>query len=194
MKNKNNELIGIIAEDNSDINTFQTLIRRISKKDKIGIKSFASKGCGKLKKKCKSWAEQLKIKGCTSLIVVHDLDKNDLNELEDELRSILNPCPIKKHFICIPIEELEAWILSDSMAIKSTLNLPSAPKEIMHPEKIKSPKEYLYSVVERVSKGYKFYIHTKHNEKISRISSIKLMKGKCPSFKKFYAFITENYL
>src|SRR5690349_20206340 len=123
------KLIGLIAEDNSDVNSLRILIHRIAGNSKIGVRSFVGNGCGLLRRKCKSWAAQLKDKGCSILILVHDLDRNDFADLLNQLRIAIAPCPIGDYLICIPIEELEAWLLSDSLAIKNTMNLAKAPKD-----------------------------------------------------------------
>jgi len=70
--------VGIIAEDDSDIDSARVLIHRISGNNKIGIRKFIGKGCGKIKRKCHAWANQLNMKGCSTLILIHDLDTNKL--------------------------------------------------------------------------------------------------------------------
>src|SRR5258708_5541457 len=101
------KIIGIIAEDESDVNSARVLIHRIANNDRIKIKHFLGKGCGKLIKKCYTWAQQLHLKGCSYLIVIHDLDNKIHSKLEEKIKLALNPCPIKKHLICTPIKELE---------------------------------------------------------------------------------------
>ena len=102
-----------------------------------------AEGCGRIKRKCHIWADQLKRKRCSLLILVHDLDNNDLEDLKTRIRNALNPCPITVHLICIPVQEFEAWLLSDPNAIKNALHLKKTPRVRWLPETISSPKEHL---------------------------------------------------
>jgi len=184
--------VGLIAEDKSDIESLSILIKRICNTSSINIKGVSANGCGMLRRKCKPWADQLKIKGCEKLVVVHDLDRNDQKTLHANLVNTLNSCPFKSYLICIPVEEIEAWLLADVSAIKKVLNLKVALKEIFHPELVKSPKEHLYRLVEKTSSGEKYFIHTIHNPKIFEFVDIGILAKKCPSFKLLYNFFTKK--
>jgi hypothetical protein len=181
--------IGIIAEDESDYEASRTIVKRIIKNDKIGFRPRTSNGCGRLKRKAFDYAVDLNSRGCDLLLLFHDLDRNNLAELEKELEEKLAKNPISSYFICIPIEEIEAWFLSDPECIKNTLNLKRIPKIKAQPETILSPKEYLCSLVSSYSDREKIYLNTKHNALLSENISIDLMKEKCKSFKKLYDFI-----
>ena len=188
--------VGIIAEDNSDADCAAVLIHRITNNDRIGIRRFVGKGCGKVKRKCYAWSEQLRQRGCSLLVLIHDLDGNDIEDLRTTLNGVLNgvfnPCPITIHLICIPVQELEAWLLSDPNAIKTAMHLNKSPNVKGQPETISSPKEHLGELIYRASKGEKIYIHTKHNPKITEALSISLVQSKCPSFIPFYDFVQSN--
>lgn len=180
--------IGIIAEDYSDVGSVKILIHRISGNSRIGTKKFIGRGCGKIKRKCNAWAYQLKLKGCSALIVIHDLDNNAIANLYKNIETSLSPCPIEKHLICIPVQELEAWLLSDPDAIKRAMKLKKAPKVKGIPEGINSPKEYLGSIILKASDGEKIYMNTVHNESIATALSISKALH-CPSFKPFHHFV-----
>jgi len=181
--------IGIIAEDKSDYEAFKTIIKRIINKNEIGFKPRTSEGCGKLKRKAADYAVDLHNRGCDLLLLFHDLDRNNLIALERELEEKLSNNPIKNYFICIPIEEIEAWFLSDPENIKNTLHLNRTPNIKAMPETIASPKEYLGGLVKQYSDKNKIYLNTKHNNLLSENVSIDLMKVKCQSFAKLYQFI-----
>jgi hypothetical protein len=183
--------IGIIAEDDSDVICLKILIQRIIPSQNICVKKFVGKGCGKIKRKCNAWANQLSLRGCKVLFVVHDLDFNNINDLRLSLKKSLEPSPIKKHLICVPIQEMEAWLLSDPEAIKLSLNLSKAPNVKGRPEEINSPKEYLGEIIAKASNNEKIYINTKHNEKIVCNISIDKIQANCPSFKILYDFVEE---
>jgi hypothetical protein len=191
MKNKS-ICLGIIAEDDSDVECAKVLVRKIAENVRIGIKRFVGKGCGKIKRKCNAWAVQLKNRGCSALILIHDLDKSNLDELERIIRISISPCPIKKYIICIPIQELEAWLLSDPNAITRGLRLRKVPRLPGKPEKIDSPKQYLGNIIYKTSGGEKVYLNTKHNEMIANELSIKIAYDKCPSFSRLHDFVLEN--
>jgi hypothetical protein len=54
-------LVGIIAEDVSDIGVVNALIKKIATK-KYGTKSFVGHGCGRLRNKYRAWAKHSKIR------------------------------------------------------------------------------------------------------------------------------------
>lgn len=182
--------IGIIAEDNSDVDSLKILIKRISNMERIGFKKFAAKGCGKIKRKCLAWANDLKIKGCTHLILVHDLDRNELSKLREKLEDLISPCPISSYLICIPIEEMEAWFLSDPSAISQALKINKININ-NHPQKISSPKEEIGKLVKRASKGEKTYINTKHNSLIASLIDLNKILI-CDSYVPLHKFVIDN--
>src|SRR5208283_889480 len=63
----------------------------------------------KLPDACVDWANQLHLRGCSALLFIHDLDRHKPKRLRSDLVAALSPCPIIKHTIVIPIEEIEAW-------------------------------------------------------------------------------------
>lgn len=184
--------VGIIAEDDSDVDCLRIFIHRIKSNEKIGIKKFVGKGCGKIKRKANMWSEQLLTKGCKSLILVHDLDRNNYDELKRKIEDAINPCPISNHLICIPIQEIETWLLSDAVAIQRSLHLRKKPSVSGILETIDSPKEKIGELVQRCSDKEKIYMNTKHNEMIAKEISFDIVKSRCPSFIELYDFIDKK--
>jgi hypothetical protein len=185
--------VGIIAEDDSDIEVIKHLIHKVSGKDNIAVKKFVGKGCGKINRRCNAWANQLKNRGCGSIILVHDLDRNNLDQLYQRLHAALTPCPLEKHLICIPVTELESWLLSDPEAIRSSLALRNLPKIEFPPETIPSAKEYLGGAIHKASNGEVIYLNTKHNSKIVKEITVEIIAQKCTSFVPFQDFVRGNY-
>lgn len=185
--------IGIIAEDDSDFESSKILIKKIVRKDNLPFKKMVTHGCGPLKKKAFEHARTLKNRGCDLLILLHDLDRNEIKKLESELQNKLKSNPFfSNYFICIPIEEIEAWFLSDPEGIKKALALNRVPKVKGMPETIHSPKEKLGEYINICSNHNKIYLNTKHNQIIAGKVSIDLIKNKCISFKKLYTFLSNQ--
>jgi len=184
-----NPLIGIIAEDESDVDAIIALARKIAPTKKIGKKHFVGDGCGKIRLKAASWAKNLHAQGCNSLLVIHDADRYDIAKLRVLLESAIGECGILKKAVIIPIEEVEAWFLSDMNAVRKTFSLKKDIKPVASPHNVKSPKEFLESLVYRESGKTCRYLNTKHNLKLAEALDVEIAKAKCPSFRDFYNYI-----
>lgn len=183
--------IGLIVEDNSDFNSLKIIISRIVKKDNLTFKKAIGNGCGKMKRKAVSYADILSRKGCDLVILVHDLDRNDLATLQNELTKLLNTSNAKNKFVCIPIEELEGWFLADPEGIKDVFQLSRIPNVKGNPENIDSPKERLEDFVHQCSDKSKLYLNTKHNDLLSANLDLDKISKNCNSFRELEEFITE---
>lgn len=182
---------GLIGEDNGHIDCLISILKKMCNTDRISSAKFIGNGCGKVKRKAGKWAMSLKTKGCNRLILIHDLDRNNLESLSKALSEALDGNPISKSFICIPIEEIETWIISDLEIVYKHFGIRKKPKEFSNPEKICSPKEKIGEIVKKASDGEKVYLHTKHNQLI--IEQIRLEKmRKCPQFNKLEEFVRAN--
>lgn len=182
------KIVGIIAEDKSDVESVKVILNRL-KETNVKVEYFVGKGCGKIKKKCQSWAGVLKTKGCSSLILIHDLDRNDLKELNNGLLESLLPSPIPKYVISIPIEEMEAWLIADIDCIKKYFNIAKGASIKGTPESIISPKEKIEEMVWLRSGKEKQYLNTEHNSKLFEIADLDKIIKKCPSFSLLNTFI-----
>jgi len=181
--------IGIVAENKSDVETIQEFIKRILRKKSISISSRAAGNCGKIFSKSPAYIRELLDLGYKTIIVVHDLDNRVEETLRGQLKKTLSPVIQDKCFICIPVLEIEAWLLSDSQNIKNTFNLKKSPKDIPSPEKIKSPKESLGRIIEKYSENEKTYINNKHNPELAKNISLDKVSKKCTSFNKLFFFL-----
>lgn len=184
------KLIGIIAEDDSDVEVLKILTKKLTKR-RFSTSQFTGKGCGPLKRKTPGWCKALAHKGCQSVVLVHDLDRNKSVELRKQLELILSSVDMEHKFVVIPAEELEAWLLCDPDALKKAMNLTKLPKKIHHPEAIVAPKERMETIVKSHSKGQsKQYVNTVHNRLIAGETDVAKILAGCPSFSHFQAFIT----
>ena len=174
--------IGFITEDESDYLTIIEIIRKITGDFGIASERCYGKGCGKIKRKAVAWINVLVKKGCNSVILIHDADKNDHEILRRDLRIIIEGSVGVSKFVCVPREELEAWLLSDLSAIAATFSMKKRVKEISNPESIVNPKEYIARYVRDGTGHEKQYVNTRHNVKIAKAMNIKNLE-KCSEFK-----------
>jgi len=182
--------IGIIAEDKNDIEVMYELTCKLIKEKDFSFLHFVGHGCGKLKRKCRTWAENLLLRGCSYIVVLHDLDRCDENQLRNTLELQLKDIDSEDTLILIPVEELEAWLLSDAEALKSVFNMKHLPKIPYWPEKIAGPKEFLATIVKRNSNSQ--YVNTIHNRSIARKLSVSEIR-RCPSFSRYSNFLATHF-
>ncbi len=181
--------IGVIAEELNDVEVLYALTCKIVAEDSFCFRRFVGHGCGKIRRKCTAWALNLLQRGCTHLVVLHDLDRNDEAALRHDLDGAIANLEFESSLVLIPVEELEAWLLSDPTAIKNTFKIRRMPKIPKDTEGISSPKEFLADIVKRHSKTT--YLNTIHNKRIAanaRLSSVR----QCPSFKPYPSFLLDR--
>lgn len=183
--------IGIIAENDSDFDAVRVLVQRIVGRNNLTFKKQVTLGCGGMIKKAGDYANNLSGRGCDLLVLVHDLDTRSLQSLRTDLKKALSGCAIQRYFICIPVQEIEAWFLSDPASIQKTLNLLREPKIKGLPESTNSPKEVLREHVLACSGQKRLYLHTRHNLLLAQNVSLDLARQKCPSFKELSDYITS---
>lgn len=145
--------IGIIAEDDTDVDVARVLIGKVARGKSFSVKKFSANGCGKLIGKCYQWSVQLHARGCELLVVLHDLDEKQENQLRQFLERALSGSPISRRIIVIPIKEIEAWLLSDHQAIEQAMNLKQRIERVANPQSVANPKEYLRELIRLKSGG-----------------------------------------
>ena len=121
------KLIGLIVEDKSDGDVIRIMLQKILAPKRFKVLVVHARGCGKIKSKCRKWAENLRIRGCKALILVQDLDNKSSHVLNGELEYALRPSPIAHYAIIIPTQMIEAWLLSDGEALQATFTLSTVP-------------------------------------------------------------------
>ena len=120
--------IGVIAEEKIDVDVLYELTCKIVRENSFSFASFVGHGCGKLRKKCKAWAQNLVDRGCSHVVVVHDLDTRNERRLRATLEREINEVRAELKVVLVPVEELEAWLLSDPEALKVVFNMKKLPK------------------------------------------------------------------
>lgn len=179
--------IGLIVEGKSDSDVVRAIMQKIVLPKRFKILPIHAGGCGKIKSKCRGWAENLRSRGCSALILVQDLDNKSPLSLSKELEDSLKPSPLSPHAIIIPAQMIEAWLLSDGVALQNIFDLPTAP-ETLNPESIFDPKAKLRDIVFISSGKRRRYINTIHNARIASALNIQKLQA-CPSFRPFEQFI-----
>ena len=171
--------IGVIAEDDSDVKVLEAITEKIISKNSFSIKKMVGRGCAQLRRKCSRFARNLKDRDCSVLVVIHDLDRASEPALRQQLEKSIGETDFLAKIVLLPVEELEAWLLSDPEAIKLTFNMGRLPKIPVMTHTIPSPKEYLERLVRQNSKSR--YVNTIHNHKIARNLKLENIM-RCPSF------------
>jgi len=180
-------MVGVIAEDHSDIDVMDVIISKLAKKS-YAIRRFVGHGSGKILSKCNSWANDLRAKGCTLLIVAHDLDSRKLAKFKPQLAQALGVSPIPQHVLVIPVQEIEAWLLADHEAILKTVKAKKTLKMIANPEASNHPKEDLRDLISRITDHRTIYVNTVHNHLIAKNAAITNLR-RCTSFLDFHDFV-----
>lgn len=181
--------IGVIAEDDSDIDVVRAILEKYAPRNQFCLRRFVGNGCGKLRNKCTAWANTLFAAGCQHVLVFHDLDGSNEEELRNLLEHKLPRSRYPASVIVIPIEEMEAWLLSDEFAIQSVFSLKAAPKQIRNCEQVNSPKEHLGELVWRLAR--KRYLNTVHNKRIAERATLDRLR-RCKSFLPLDAYVQEK--
>lgn len=184
-------LVGLIGEHRSDTDVLSVFIDKLAPSKRFRFQKVSSNGGGKIRGKCRQWAQLLSDRGCAALVVAQDLDNNDLSALTAQLTAALHPSPIANYCIVIPVRMIEAWLLTDSEAIKKALNLARAPGMVPNPESLRDPKTKLGEIIYERSRKTRRYLSTVHNRLIAeQIEVTKL--SRCNSFDRLRLFVTQN--
>jgi len=154
----------------------------------FAFKRFIGHGCGKLRRKCSSWAANLVARGCTHIVVLHDRDTWEIADLKRLLETEVRKGTRRASVVLIPVEEIEAWLLTDADAIRIVFRMKSTPRIRAATEKINDPKEFLERLVARNSKSH--YLNTVHNQKIAAAMKVKNL-SRCPSFGPYPKFVAS---
>ena len=178
--------IGIIAEAQSDIDVLYEITCKLTAENNFSFSRFVAHGCGRLRCKCRAWAQNLIQRGCTQLIVLHDLDDKDEIALRTGLKNDVSGIGFNGHIILIPIYEIEAWLLCDSTALQRTFNMTRTPGIPSQPERVRHPKERLRDIVWH--ECHRQYINTIHNKRIAAEIQIGQL-NRCRSFRPYPSYL-----
>ncbi len=181
--------IGIIAEDQSDIDVLLNLTSRTKRKYTLFKKKFIGHGGGALKNKCRPWVKDLFRRGCSHVVILHDLDSYKEERLRSELNSYLDDADAMQCLVLIPVREIESWLLSDPLALEKTFNMKRKWRVPSNPESLLDPKKELRNLVFKMSGRY--YSNAIDNSLIAEKVQVSLLMRKCRSFRPYPSFIKK---
>ncbi|MEX1367423.1 MAG: DUF4276 family protein [Nannocystaceae bacterium] len=183
----------MIAEDKTDCSALTIIIKRLLG-DGVKVRVKSGRGCARMRKKVRPWANDLARQGCQVLIMVHDLDRdpnsghlNDEEALRTRLKEVFETPKDVDKYICIPKEELEAWFWSDLNVLRKVSRNPAYTRECHEPEGKKKPKEALMRL-SRDSNGKARY-STNDNPELARILDLEQCALKCRAFQMVKNFV-----
>lgn len=181
-------LLGIIAEDESDVEVVREFASKFLISTRIGYRYRIGHGAGKLRRKCGAWAIDLADSGCKWIVLVHDLDTNEESQLRHELERSIKPCRCVAKVVLIPRTEIESWLLSDPAAIAQVFKGRKSPKITASPESLNDPKRYLRELVWKNFR--KDYYPTVHNRLLAVRIRLQFV-SKLDSFAPFVPFLRQ---
>ena len=121
--------------------------------------------------------------------MIYNENKNEgIPELRATLEREINEVRAELKVVLVPVEELEAWLLSDPEALKVVFNMKKLPKISKSPETIHDPKGFLEKVIRGHSRAQ--YLNTVHNKRIANALSIANL-DRCPSFSPYPDFLNK---
>lgn len=175
--------LGVIAEDETDGQTLRVLLQRL-RGSGTKVLTRSDQGCGAIGRKGERWVNDLYRAGCSAVIIVHDLDRRALAELRQQLGKI-QPPPGTALYVCIPVEEMEAWFWADANVLTKIARQPTPAHP--SPEKIPSPKEALM----RLSRdgGKKPRYATSDNAGLAQELDLTVCAQRCPAFAALCTFV-----
>ncbi len=138
-----------------------------------------------MRRKCEAWAKNLVERDCSWIIVVHDLDENNEQELRGRLTASVIPAAAQDSVVLIPKREIEAWLLYDARAIAAAFHQRPIPPLPGNPENLPDPKKHLSNLIWK--RYHKVYINSLHNALIAQKINIALLK-RSKSFAPHIAF------
>jgi glutathionylspermidine synthase len=185
-------LYGILAEDDSDIETLKVLIRQLAGNEKLPIRGKGFNGCGELLKHGSKYLKSLAELKCNRFIVAHDADQQDVATTRQKLiERVIQPSGVKTSIcLLVPTQTIEAWLLTDIEAV-SKLFKSWNPKSVENPESISRPKEYLEKL-SRLAGGRPRYSHATHNPQLAKHINLGKVSESCPSFRPLKQFVKSG--
>ncbi len=186
-------IIGIISEDKYDCEALSIIVKKILGDDTVIIPAHRY-GKDAIIHQKKLLASKVFNFNCETVLIVRDSDGGDVNAIVKSLREAYDSTPISsKYKICIAVEELEAWFLSDINSVASTYSgLSSTSLRISESnvDDIHNPKDKLKSYITKESKGRAQYIPS-DTIRMANNMDVDTARKKSKSFDHFYETVAS---
>jgi hypothetical protein len=185
-------MLAVLGETKSDVESLVAIIKQFPGKQRASILRKGFNGCGELCKKAASHIRDFLGRGAKRFVICHDADGADPIPVRMKVqREVVDRVGLSDECcIVVPVQELEAWMISDETAISKTI--PSLLiSAVPQPETIRNPKEWLIRK-SREGRSKPLYIPSIHNPKVSNWLDVQIVAKKCPSFLPFLEFIKKT--
>lgn len=186
-------MYGVIGEDSSDVATLKVLIKRLAKNEALSVKTKGYSGCAEMLRKgakqFQVWADL----SVTKFIICYDADRDTASKrFYEAMGKVLDKTSAKGDFcIVVPVQELEAWILSDMAALANIFSGWNPTTVFASPENIADPKEQLEKL-SRMQNNRPRYNHATHNERVAKFLDLTAVASKCASFIPLQDFVVNG--
>lgn len=184
----------VLAEDISDADSIASIIKLIKNDKNLTVYKKGYGGAGNL---FKHGAAQIKAynlaKDCSKFIVCYDSDGEDVEIRRKRIiNEIINPANVEASYCAlVPVQEIEAWFLSDFDAIRAVFGGFRNIKAIPNPEHLKDPKEHLRHHLKNIKPSPK-YVNSLHNPQIAAKLNLDLVLRKCSSFAPLFELVKNG--
>jgi hypothetical protein len=181
------DVLGVIAEDTTDLETVRVLIQRVRP---VKVLGHASAGSSRIPTKAVAWMKDLARRGASKVLIVHDLDRDPTTgELRDEAalrRRLMNlPAPAGvTQVVCIPVKELEAWLWASDACLSRVARQPT--RGLPDPAAVRGPKER-FIALSRDERRQAWYTPN-DNAALARLLELEVCAARCPSLRTLIAF------
>lgn len=178
--------LGLVIEEAPDERVISSLVARISKQSGCSVdidkeRIWYGRSFGSINKRLPAIVSHLQDAGSEVIVVVADNDRNPLNKRLNSLRSKIEEISIPVA-VGIAVETIEAWLLTDELALKSTLEGTQITR-LPLPSKIKYPKEkFLRLFKERAGRPVSLDDYSQIAVKADK----RVLDRRCKSFKRFH--------
>lgn len=186
-------MLGVLAEDSNDCDVIDTLIGRILAEKQVlagqyKVHKRADKGCAKLLRKARPWIRELTDRGCRSIILVHDRDRNDEAQLRTKLSALPVPDGVSR-LVCIPVEEIEAWFFASPKVLQLVCRERGASHVHASPHLIANPKEALKKLSLGANRRPRY--SENDNTRLAAALELDACARRCPAFRELRQFIHQ---
>lgn len=187
-------MYAVLAEDESDADSIASIIKLIKKDNSVRVLKKGYGGSGEL---LKNGYAQIKLfndaRDCNQFVICYDSDGDDPEERKNQIiNRIIKPSGVTANYCAlVPVQELEAWFLSDLNAVKNIFRNLNLNPDYPQPELLNNPKEILRHRLKGLKPVPK-YVNGIHNPQIASSLDIDVVLRKCRSFSPLFDLVMHG--